>query len=80
MSRLLSADFARLFKNKYFWICSIFMAGFGVFMQVMNYVSCVSNNTVVFSLGQITATVQCAANLSSDTPGLSSALRWESLL
>ena len=46
MSRLLSADFARLFKNKYFWICSIFMAGFGVFMQVMNYVSCVSNNTV----------------------------------
>ena len=46
MSRLLSADFARLFKNKYFWICSIFIAGFGVFMQVMNYVSCVSNNTV----------------------------------
>ena len=88
MSRLLSADFARLFKNKYFWICSIFMAGFGVFMQVMNYVSCVSNNTVphpdtilpafccpllsVFSLGQITATVQCAANLSSDTRGTAS--------
>ena len=46
MSRLLSADFARLFKNKYFWICSIFMAGFGAFMQVMNYVSCVSNDTV----------------------------------
>ena len=46
MSRLLSADFARLFKNKYFWICSIFLAGFGIFMQVMNYVSCVSMDTV----------------------------------
>ena len=60
MNRLLSADFARLLKNKYFWICSIFMAGFGIFMQVMNYVSCISMgavphpDTIFFSFSLLT--------------------------
>ena len=39
MSRLLSADFAKLKKNKFFWICMIGMFLFGVFMAVMNYIS-----------------------------------------
>lgn len=39
MSRLLSADFAKLKKNKFFWICIIGMFLFGIFMAVMNYIS-----------------------------------------
>ena len=39
MSRLLSADFAKLKKNKFFWICMIGMFLFGIFMAVMNYIS-----------------------------------------
>lgn len=39
MSRLLSADFAKLKKNKFFWICMIGMFLFGVFMAVMDYIS-----------------------------------------
>lgn len=39
MSRLLSADFARLKKNKFFWICMIGMFLFGVFMAVMHYIA-----------------------------------------
>ena len=39
MSRLLSADFAKLKKNKFFWLCIIGMIGFGLFMKIMEYIS-----------------------------------------
>ena len=39
MSRLLSADFAKLKKNKFFWICMAGMFLFGVFMAAMDYIS-----------------------------------------
>lgn len=39
MSRLLSADFPKLKKNKFFWICIIGMFLFGIFMAVMDYIS-----------------------------------------
>lgn len=39
MSRLLSADFAKLRKNKFFWICMAGMFLFGVFMAIMDYIS-----------------------------------------
>lgn len=39
MNRLLSADFAKLKKNKFFWICMIGMFLFGVFMAVMHYIA-----------------------------------------
>ena len=39
MSRLLSADFAKLKKNKFFWICMAGMFLFGVFMATMDYIS-----------------------------------------
>lgn len=39
MSRLLSADFAKLRKNKFFWICMAGMFPFGVFMAIMDYIS-----------------------------------------
>ena len=39
MSRLLSADFAKLRKNKFFWICMAGMFLFGVFMATMDYIS-----------------------------------------
>lgn len=37
MSKLLSANFARLIKNRDFWGCMIAMASFGVFMLYMVY-------------------------------------------
>lgn len=39
MSRLLSADFAKLQKNKFFWLCIIGMIGFGLFMKIMEYIT-----------------------------------------
>lgn len=39
MSRLLSADFAKLKKNKFFWICMIGMFLLGVFMTAMHYIA-----------------------------------------
>lgn len=39
MSRLLSADFAKLKKNKFFWICIIGMFLLGVFMAAMHYIA-----------------------------------------
>ena len=39
MSRLISADFAKLKKNNFFWICMIGMFLFGVFMAAMDYIS-----------------------------------------
>ena len=39
MSRLLSADFAKLKKNKFFWLCMAGMAVFALFMKIMDYVS-----------------------------------------
>lgn len=38
MSKLLSADFARLKKDKLFWIGTIFMFAMGVLSPVMNYI------------------------------------------
>ena len=35
MNRLLSADFTKLKKNKFFWICMIGMFLFGIFMAVI---------------------------------------------
>ncbi|MEG1015143.1 MAG: ABC transporter permease subunit [Clostridia bacterium] len=37
MRNLLCANFARLWKNKAFWACMIFMAGFGLFSVGMRY-------------------------------------------
>ena len=39
MSRLLSADFAKLKKNKFFWICMAGMFLFGIFTAVMDYIA-----------------------------------------
>ncbi|MCF2569208.1 ABC transporter permease subunit [Mediterraneibacter glycyrrhizinilyticus] len=39
MSRLLSADFAKLKKNKFFWICMPGMFLFGIFTAVMHYIT-----------------------------------------
>ena len=39
MSRLLSADFAKLKKNKFFWLCMAGMPVFALFMKIMDYVS-----------------------------------------
>lgn len=39
MSRLLSADFAKLKKNKFFWICMAGMFLFGIFTAVMHYIA-----------------------------------------
>lgn len=39
MSRLLSADFAKLKKNKFFWICMPGMFLFGIFTAVMDYIA-----------------------------------------
>lgn len=39
MSRLLCADFAKLKKNRFFWLCIIGMIGFGLFMKIMEYIT-----------------------------------------
>lgn len=39
MSRLLCADFAKLKKNRFFWLCIIGMIGFGLFMKTMEYIT-----------------------------------------
>ena len=39
MSKLLSADFARLKKDKVFWIGMIFMLAVGILSPVMNYIN-----------------------------------------
>ena len=39
MSRLLCADFAKLKKNRFFWLCIIGMVGFGLFMKTMEYIT-----------------------------------------
>ena len=39
MSRLLSADFAKLKKSRFFWLCIIGMAVFGLYMKIMEYIS-----------------------------------------
>lgn len=39
MSRLLCADFSKLKKNRFFWLCIISMAGFGLFMKIMEYIT-----------------------------------------
>ena len=39
MSRLLSADFARLKKNKFFWICTAGIFLLGIFMAAMHYIA-----------------------------------------
>ncbi len=41
MSRLLSADFAKLWKNIFFRLCMIGMFLFGIYMKVMSYISAV---------------------------------------
>lgn len=38
MSKLLSANFARMKKSKVFWVCFIFMIGFGLFLIISRYV------------------------------------------
>lgn len=44
MSRLLSANFRRLLKDKVFWIACIFTLGFGIFASVSNYMDSVKSN------------------------------------
>ena len=39
MSRLLSADFAKVKKSRFFWLCIIGMAVFGLYMKIMEYIS-----------------------------------------
>ena len=38
MSKLLSANFTRMKKAKVFWVCLIFMIGFGLFLIISRYV------------------------------------------
>ena len=46
MTKLLSANFFRLKKNKCFWVCMIFMLAAGVFFPVMRYVDMQKSGTV----------------------------------
>ena len=38
MNKLLSADFAKLKMNKFFWLCTIGMFLFGVFLMTTHYI------------------------------------------
>ena len=42
MSRLLSADFIKLRKSRFFWLSVIVMALWGIFMKVMEYTTTIS--------------------------------------
>lgn len=46
MNKLLAANFSRLLRNKVFWVCCIFAFCYGVFMQVMNYLTTTASGEV----------------------------------
>lgn len=46
MNKLLAATFSRLLRNKVFWVCCIFAFCYGVFMQVMNYLTTTASGEV----------------------------------
>ena len=48
MTQLLSAGFARLFKNKLFWFGSLLMTGFFIFLVIQNYRNCQKYPDVYF--------------------------------
>ncbi len=47
MNKLLAAHFARLRKSRVFWLCAIFMAGYSLFGQLMNYYDLVTYGEAV---------------------------------
>lgn len=46
MNRLLAANFSRLLKSKAFWVCCIYAFVYGIFMQVMNYLTTTASGEV----------------------------------
>lgn len=52
MSRLLRANFARLFKSGIFWLCMAFSAGFSAFMVLMRYLDVKKNADEYAQLGE----------------------------
>ncbi len=51
MSRLLKANFTRLFKSIFFKICLIFSAGFGIFLDMARYIDIQKNAAIYAELG-----------------------------
>lgn len=51
MSRLLKANFARLFKSTFFRVCIIFSAGLGIFLDIMRYIDIQRNQEIYAQYG-----------------------------
>ncbi|MDE6790075.1 MAG: ABC transporter permease [Ruminococcus sp.] len=51
MSRLIKANFSRLFKSIFFRVCLIFSAGLGIFLDIMRYIDIQRNQEIYDELG-----------------------------